>query len=56
MSTGSRRIDDLESAEVLDDKDEFLFFQNSSKRTKSKCDQLFSALAGKPKGDAHGWI
>lgn len=34
MSTGSRRIDDLESAEVLDDKDEFLFFQNSSKRTK----------------------
>lgn len=34
MSTGSRRIDDLESAEVLDDKDEFLFFQNSSKKTK----------------------
>ena len=34
MSTGSKRIDDLESVEVLDDKDEFLFFQNSSKKTK----------------------
>ena len=34
MSTGSKTIADLESVEVLDDKDEFLFFQNSSKKTK----------------------
>jgi len=31
---GSNRIADLESADRLDDKDEFLFFQNSSKKTK----------------------
>jgi len=31
---GSNRIADLESADRLDDKDEFLFFQNSTKKTK----------------------
>lgn len=34
MSTGSRRIDDLEEVNILDDKDQFLFFQNSTKKTK----------------------
>jgi hypothetical protein len=31
---GSNRIVDLESADKLEDKDEFLFFQNSTKKTK----------------------
>ena len=34
MSTGSRRIDDLQEVNILDDKDQFIFFQNSTKRTK----------------------
>lgn len=34
MSTGSKRITDLEEVNVLEEKDQFLFFQNSSKKTK----------------------
>lgn len=34
MSNGSQRITDLESASVLNDADEFLFFQNSSNQAK----------------------
>lgn len=34
IRAGSNRIADLESADRLDDKDEFLFFQNSTKKTK----------------------
>ena len=34
MSTGSKRIVDLQSADVLDEKDEIIFYQNSTKKTK----------------------
>ena len=34
MSTGSKRIVDLQSADVLDEKDEVIFYQNSTKKTK----------------------
>ena len=34
MSTGSKTIADLPEVQILDDKDQFLFFQNSSKKTK----------------------
>ena len=34
MANGSKTIEDLEKVNILDDKDEFLFFQNSSKKTK----------------------
>ena len=34
MSTGSRTIENLEEVNILDDKDQFLFFQNSTKKTK----------------------
>lgn len=34
MSTGSKIIGDLEEVNILDDKDQFLFFQNSTKKTK----------------------
>lgn len=34
MSTGSKTIENLEEVNILDDKDQFLFFQNSTKKTK----------------------
>ena len=34
MSTGSKTIADLPEVQILDDKDQFLFFQNSTKKTK----------------------
>lgn len=34
MSTGSKTIENLEEVKILDDKDQFLFFQNSTKKTK----------------------
>lgn len=34
MANGSKTIEDLEKVNILDDKDEFLFFQNSTKKTK----------------------
>ena len=34
MSTGSKTIADLPEVQILDDKDQFLFFQNSSKKAK----------------------
>jgi len=34
MSTGSKTIAELPEVQILDDKDQFLFFQNSTKKTK----------------------
>jgi hypothetical protein len=34
MSTGSKNIANLEEVNILDDKDQFLFYQNSTKKTK----------------------
>ena len=34
MSTGSKTIADLPEVQILDDKDQFLFFQNSSKKAR----------------------